>query len=147
MNFNYTHLTLENWRNFRQVDLPLRERVFVVGPNASGKTNFLDAFKFLADIAKPKGSLAGAVESRGGFGRIRSLHAHGKDQHVKISVQLTRGDVDWRYELAISGKRSRCRARGTPGVRRGRERQHRQVVCEIQPGIVELPVVRSSRPR
>lgn len=105
MNFNYTHLTLENWRNFRQVDLPLRERVFVVGPNASGKTNFLDAFKFLADIAKPKGSLAGAVESRGGFGRIRSLHAHGKDQHVKISVQLTRGDVDWRYELAISGKR------------------------------------------
>lgn len=106
MKFTFTHVLLENWRNFRSVDLPLRERMFVVGPNASGKTNFLDAFKFLGDIAKPKGSLAGAVESRGGFGRIRSLHVHGRDRHLKLLVRLSVGDNQWEYELTLSGKAS-----------------------------------------
>ncbi len=104
MKYRFTHISLENWRNFRGVELPLRERMFIVGPNASGKTNFLDAFKFLGDIAKPKGSLAGAVESRGGFGRIRSLHVHGKDRHLKILVRLLVGDNKWEYELTLSGK-------------------------------------------
>lgn len=104
MKFMFTHISLENWRNFRSVDLPLRERMFIVGANASGKTNFLDVFKFLGDIAKPKGSLAGAVESRGGFGRIRSLHAHGKDRHLKIVVDLLVGETKWKYELTLSGK-------------------------------------------
>ncbi len=84
MKYVFTHLSLESWRNFRKVDLPLRERMFIVGPNASGKTNLLDAFKFLADIARPKGSLAGAVEDRGGFSRIRSLHAHGQNSQVRV---------------------------------------------------------------
>lgn len=104
MKFMFTHISLENWRNFRSVDLPLRERMFIVGANASGKTNLLDAFRFLGDIAKPKGSLAGAVESRGGFGRIRSLHAHGKDRHLKIVVDLLVGETKWKYELTLSGK-------------------------------------------
>lgn len=106
MKFSFTHICLENWRNFRSVDLPLRERMFIVGPNASGKTNFLDAFKFLGDIAKIKGSLAGAVESRGGFGRIRSLHAHGRDHNLKILVRLLVGETQWEYELTLSGRRS-----------------------------------------
>lgn len=104
MKFMFTHISLENWRNFRSVDLPLRERMFIVGANASGKTNLLDAFRFLGDIAKAKGSLAGAVESRGGFGRIRSLHAHGKDRHLKIVVDLLVGETKWTYELTLSGK-------------------------------------------
>ncbi|MDZ7919384.1 AAA family ATPase [Rhodoferax sp.] len=32
-------LKLQNWRNFRKVEVSLRERVFVIGPNASGKSN------------------------------------------------------------------------------------------------------------
>jgi recombinational DNA repair ATPase RecF len=27
-------LVLKNWRNFRSVDVPLTDRVFVIGPNA-----------------------------------------------------------------------------------------------------------------
>ncbi|WP_461317578.1 AAA family ATPase [Bradyrhizobium embrapense] len=37
-----SRIKLQNWRNFRTVDVPLRERTFVVGPNAAGKSNFLD---------------------------------------------------------------------------------------------------------
>ncbi len=48
-------LIAKNWRNFRQIDVPLRERQFIVGPNASGKSNLLDIFRFLHDIVKVDG--------------------------------------------------------------------------------------------
>jgi predicted ATPase len=50
-----THVVLKNWRNFRAVNVPLRERSFLLGPNASGKSNFLDVFRFLRDVSKPQG--------------------------------------------------------------------------------------------
>ena len=50
-----TRLRLKNWRNFVQVDVPLRERVYLIGANASGKSNLLDALRFLRDIAQPDG--------------------------------------------------------------------------------------------
>ena len=37
-----TSLRLENWRNFRRAEVPMARRVFLVGPNASGKSNLLD---------------------------------------------------------------------------------------------------------
>lgn len=51
----FTKLYLRNWRNFLEVDVALRERMFVVGPNASGKSNLLHALRFLRDIAEPRG--------------------------------------------------------------------------------------------
>mgnify|MGYP002781015023 CR=1 FL=1 len=39
----FTRLQLKNWKNFRKVDVELQERVFIVGPNAGGKSNLLDA--------------------------------------------------------------------------------------------------------
>ncbi len=39
----FRHIHLENWRNFVRTDVDLQRRVFLVGPNASGKSNFLDA--------------------------------------------------------------------------------------------------------
>lgn len=36
-----TRLKLKNWRNFREADVPLRERTYLLGANALGKSNFL----------------------------------------------------------------------------------------------------------
>ncbi len=47
-----SHITLKNWYDFQSVDVDLSNRVFLVGPNASGKSNFLDVFRFMRDIAK-----------------------------------------------------------------------------------------------
>ena len=50
-----TKLILKNWRNFSSVDVALGDRVLLVGPNAAGKSNFLEVFRFLRDIAKGEG--------------------------------------------------------------------------------------------
>ena len=34
-------LIAKNWRNFQEINVALRERQFIVGPNASGKTSIL----------------------------------------------------------------------------------------------------------
>jgi predicted ATPase len=99
----FSRLVLKNWRNFRHVDVPVSLRTFVVGPNASGKTNLLDAIRFLHDIAAPEGSLTSALKERGGLSRIRSLHTSA-DENVLIEVQVIVDDEEpWTYTLELTG--------------------------------------------
>lgn len=97
-----TRLRLKNWRNFVHVDVPMRERVYLIGANASGKSNLLDALRFLRDIAKPDGGgFQKAVKDRGGIPKIRCLAAR-RYPNVMIEVELAE-DADvpakWRYRL------------------------------------------------
>ncbi|MBF2759914.1 MAG: AAA family ATPase [Ectothiorhodospiraceae bacterium AqS1] len=110
-----SRVKLKNWRNFVEVDVPLRRRQFLVGPNASGKSNFLDAFRFLRDIAKPDGGgLQRAVNKRGGLSRIRCLNAHSKTaSELFVGVEISRSDSEsildrpkWIYEVGIKQHRS-----------------------------------------
>lgn len=95
-------IALKNWRNFLNVDVNLGDRVFLVGPNASGKSNFLDAFRFLRDIARQGGGLQKAVKDRGGISRIRCLAAR-RESQVEIKVQISNGNSGavWSYEIGI----------------------------------------------
>ena len=99
-----THLNATNWRNFRQIDVPLSERQFIVGPNASGKSNFLDIFRFLRDVAKNEGGgLQEAVAVRGGIPTIRSLVAE-QEADVRIEVHLADSPESaeiWRYMVGF----------------------------------------------
>ena len=106
----FRRLSLRNWRNFKRVDVELGRRVFVVGPNASGKSNLLDAIRFLRDIARPGGGLVSAVTNRRGLKHIRSLHA-GNDSGVSIEVEVDLdGDPNsWTYALTLSGSESKNR--------------------------------------
>lgn len=61
----FTEVTLRNWKNFGNATAFLAERAFVIGANASGKSNFLDAFRFLKDVVK--NGLQKAVNARGGI--------------------------------------------------------------------------------
>ena len=56
-----THVTIKNWRNFKQADFDLQDRMLVIGPNASGKSNLLDALRFLGQIASAGGGFQNAV--------------------------------------------------------------------------------------
>ncbi len=96
-------LVLKNWRNFRSVDVPLAERVFIISPNASGKSNLLDVLRFLRDIARPGGGLQLALTQRGGLSKVRCLAAR-KEPDVDIEISL--GDEGeeplWRYAIGIT---------------------------------------------
>jgi predicted ATPase len=81
-------IKLFNWKNFQDVQISLGARTFIVGANASGKSNFLDALRFLRDIAKQSGGLQYAVETRGGIKKIRCLSARNKS-NVSIEVDLS----------------------------------------------------------
>lgn len=59
-----THIAITNWRNFAHIEFDLSSRLFVVGPNSSGKTNLLAALRFLSDIARR--GLVAASEDLGG---------------------------------------------------------------------------------
>ncbi len=100
-----TRLKLTNWRNFTDVDVPLQDRAFIIGPNASGKSNLLDAIRFLRDVAKREGGgLQTAVSRRGGFRQIRSLSVH-SGGGVGIEVHLSRDSgesPEWVYRLVFA---------------------------------------------
>jgi predicted ATPase len=96
-------IKLFNWKNFHEVDVHLGERSFIIGANASGKSNFIDALRFLRDIAKQSGGLQEAVESRGGITKIRCLAARVKTD-VSIEVELGEAEITdpiWTYHLSF----------------------------------------------
>jgi len=98
-----SRLVLKNWRNFRVLDVQFTDRVFIIGPNASGKSNLLDAFRFLRDVAKPGGGLQRAVAQRGGLSKVRCLAAR-KEPDVEIEVELSEEGTapQWRYAIGIT---------------------------------------------
>ena len=102
-------LVAKNWRNFQHIDVLLRERQFIVGPNASGKSNLLDIFRFLRDIAKVEGGgFQKAVKDRGGISKIRCLSAT-QDPEVAIEVHIADtpdAPTTWRYSVGFRQENS-----------------------------------------
>jgi len=97
-----SRLVLKNWRNFQSIDVQLTDRVFIIGPNASGKSNLLDALRFLRDITKPGGGLQHAIAQRGGISKIRCLAAR-KEPDVEIEVELSEnGSPGYKYAIGIT---------------------------------------------
>ena len=97
----FSRLEIENWRNFKSAAVELSSRAFLVGPNASGKSNLLDVFKFLRDLASEGGGLAKAISDRGGVSSIRNLAAR-KQPAVHVIVEAIDSDrVHWRYKLSF----------------------------------------------
>lgn len=100
-------LIVKHWRNFQRIDVRLRKRQFIVGPNASGKSNLLDIFRFLRDIAKAEGGgFQKAVSTRGDISKIRSLSVD-RDAEVAIEIHLadhSDASEKWRYGLGFRQK-------------------------------------------
>ena len=103
----FRRLRLRNWKNFPRVDVALQDRLFLMGANASGKSNFLDAFRFLRDVAHSGFRDAVLDRRRGGVRGIRSLAAR-RNTDVEIAVQIGDGrdDAAWEYELAFHQDRA-----------------------------------------
>lgn len=96
-----SRIRLFNWKNFQDIDVGISERCFVIGANATGKSNFLDALRFLRDIVKQGGGLQSAVQARGGVTKIRCLSAR-THTNIRIEVDLNPDgspNPKWRYAI------------------------------------------------
>lgn len=100
-----SRLKLKNWRNFRLGEISdLPDVVYILGPNAAGKSNLLDAIRFLRDVSKLRGGgLQDAIDRRGGIKKIRCLHAR-NDTEILLEVDVSNDDdsIAWRYELGFN---------------------------------------------
>lgn len=123
-----SRIALQNWKNFKSTEADLARRTFLIGPNASGKSNLLDAFRFLRDLAQD--GLGQAVEERGGVSSIRCLAAR-KSPNIAIDLVLSRSadDPRWRYRIEFNQDNQR-----TPRVRK-------EIVQDLRSGekIVDRP--------
>jgi predicted ATPase len=98
-------LRIENWKNFPKGDVRIARRLFLIGPNASGKSNFLDIFRFLRDLCLSKGGgLRQAVEERSGVSAIRCLAAR-RYSDILIEVEIQEEGINdgvWLYRLKFN---------------------------------------------
>lgn len=128
----FTRLKIAGWKNFRNAELALQTRAFFIGPNASGKSNLLDVFRFLGEVASQgSGGLQAAIRVRRGFTGLRSLHQRGSNSDVQIEAHVgTDADPDqWIYKLSIN----RSGARHLPVVTR-------EIVEKNGSRVVERPI-------
>ncbi|MCH7574002.1 MAG: AAA family ATPase [Candidatus Marinimicrobia bacterium] len=103
-------MKIRNWKNFTMANIELHETMYMIGPNAAGKSNFLDIFRFMRDIVNPKGGgLQQALNSRGGMRKTRSLAARKQPQielefELRESLLTQSGHPDWKYILWIKSE-------------------------------------------
>jgi len=121
----FTAIRLDHWKNFPNVDVALGPRAFLVGPNASGKSNFLDAFRFLHDLVTEGGGLDHAARIRGRTRSIRTL-TDPTDAPIHLGVSMKNDEETvWSYDLDFYGDQE-----GRTVVRQERVRQGDLTILE-----------------
>jgi predicted ATPase len=157
-----TRLEALRFKSLRSLSQPLRRFNVLVGANASGKSSFLDAIQFIADVVR-EGPGAAIVKRTDNFMDLAWQRA-GDFIELAIEVRIpeqiiARGktpDYDQlRYELQVGfldQKNGQAREYGILGERlflmtsaRPRESVYRRLFPEIQPDIKVFSSARSQR--
>lgn len=94
---------LRNYKSIGKCALSLRPLTVLVGRNGSGKSNFLDALRFVADGLQT--SLDHAIKSRGGIDDVRRRSAgHPRNFAIELEIVLPEWQVA-RYGFEIAGRK------------------------------------------
>lgn len=91
---------LKNYKSIATCDVALGRLVALVGRNGSGKSNFLDALRFVADGLST--TLDHALRERGGLAAVRR-HSTGHPRNFTISLELElldRSRGNYAFEIA-----------------------------------------------
>ncbi len=91
---------IRNYKSLAQVSVELGTFCAFIGPNGSGKTNFIDALAFVHDCLA--GSVELAFKNRGGISAVRRRSA-GHPTHIGVRLILDLGkniSADYAFEIA-----------------------------------------------
>jgi len=94
-------ITIKNYRSITDLTVEMPDLMVLVGENGSGKSNFVDALRFLSDAVA---SLSLAIEKSGGIANIKH-QSHGHDDNSSyffIEVMINIDDDNYVYGIAIS---------------------------------------------
>lgn len=81
-----TRVVLKNYKSIAACDVQLQPLTFLVGRNGSGKSNFLDALRFVADALNF--SIDHALRNRGGINDV-CRRSRGHPNHFSIRLEFT----------------------------------------------------------
>ncbi|MER6441708.1 AAA family ATPase [Streptomyces sp. NPDC001185] len=133
-----TRVRIENFRSIAECDVRLGPLTVLAGPNAAGKSNFLDALRFVWDALRM--SPGQALEPRGGLEEVLHRSPAGPQANsfrilLDIRVPAPEPDseqemVDASYLLEVGADPE---ADGRPGVRR------EELSFPERPGVFSLP--------
>ena len=87
---------IKNFLSLRNVTLPFKPLTVLVGPNASGKSNILDAFQFLNEIM--------AHEPVPPVEEIQDFLWAGKANHITFQLQAKVGKAPTLYEVDVKAE-------------------------------------------
>jgi predicted ATPase len=80
-----TNVAVSNFKSFRTMETALSPMCVLIGANAAGKSNFIEAFRFVQAISDF--GLANAISLQGGAQYLPNIRL-GPDQPVKIKLEL-----------------------------------------------------------
>jgi predicted ATPase len=94
-------IKISNFKNFKSLDISISDFNVLIGANASGKSNFIQLFRFLRDINNH--GLDNAVSMQGGVEYLRNI-AIGSSENLIIEVLFDHNDK--KYVGIAFGKES-----------------------------------------
>lgn len=101
-------LTLENWKSFRHAVLPIDPLTILIGTNASGKSNALEALEFLKRTVMGKGfeaALAGNITIPSIRGGVEWATLKPETQFtMEVLIQGRDDTTDYLYSLTVATK-------------------------------------------
>jgi predicted ATPase len=80
-------IKISNFKSFKDLEIELGKFNVIIGPNASGKSNFIEVFKFLKDIVNH--GLENAISIQGGIEYLRNINI-GSSENLSLEVVLER---------------------------------------------------------
>lgn len=98
-------LKLTNWKSYGDSTLYIEPLTFIIGFNASGKSNILDALSFLANISKGVYIDDAARNIRGGEEWL--IRAGASTTTLEVKVHDDNTEIDYYYEIEIGRNESR----------------------------------------
>jgi predicted ATPase len=91
-------LRIKNYKSLKDVELELDKFNVLIGPNASGKSNFLDCFDFVSEIAQ--GSIDNVFDKRGSYEHM----VFGGEGSIELSVEFLLDGKPSEYFISFSDK-------------------------------------------
>ena len=100
-----TRVRLSNYKSIKTCDVRLRSLAILVGPNGTGKSNFLDSLRFISEALTT--TLDHALRERGGINEVRR-RSGGHPTNFTIAIDLDLGEgraAGYEFEIgAVKGE-------------------------------------------